>query len=120
MLRRFARCEPLAWSAADIVRAIDAANRLQGRASMTRDLVKRPVGLLASYLRELHLDHDHPRAGAAPDRVAVPAESAIQRENRLLLDARRHGAGAGQTPEVRAGALRLIRGDLDARRDNRG
>ena len=119
MLRRFARCVPLAWTAADIVAAIDAANRTQGRASMTADLVRAPVGLLAAYLRERHLDHDHPRAGrAGADQSPRPVESARQLENRLLLEAHRHGAGAGQTPEVRAGALRLIRGDLDARRDN--
>lgn len=102
-LRRFAtRPSGLDWTAGDVIDAIEAMNRRLGRASMTRTLVRNPWGLLASYLRDLDPDADHPLAGVDLDDAAIrtriaarPVEratgrtAAIRRRNAQLLAERR-------------------------------
>lgn len=68
-LRRFAR-SPLPWTARDVVDAIDQTNARMGRASMTRELVKQPVGLLNNYLRHFdpQADHPNPHLALRPNR----------------------------------------------------
>lgn len=124
MLRRYAtRPSGLHWTAGDVLDAIEALDRRLGRASMTRDRVRSPWGLLASYLRLLDPDADHPRAwvdltdpDVAADVAARPVETAtgrtaaIRRRNRQLLDeARRRGPASERASEHAAAARAALR-----------
>ena len=119
MLRRFTGAR-LAWTAADVVAALDFANRRLGRASMTHTLVRNPVALLAKNLRDLDVDADHPRLDDEPNVVRRPAASPRQVENQRLLAARRAGVPghrlAPASPAAAAGWLRQIRADLAEQR----
>lgn len=96
-LRRFVRCR-VPWSVLDIITAIDASNRRNGRAAMTRSRVKHPVGLLAKYLRDFDADADHPLGPdyrPDPTRPRRTALSPVQVANvQRLEDARARRAAA--------------------------
>lgn len=123
MLRRFATRKPgfLPWTAGDFVTAIDQANARLGRASMTRELVKHPHGLLASYLRDLEPDADHPRFWYDPATERSAAPTGAQLEAQLLLEARQAGVPAERlvppSAERRAAWAAQIRDGLRAERE---
>jgi len=63
-LTRFASTSP-AWTAQDVIDAIDDANIRRGHTSLTDTHIKtRPAAVLAWYLRDLDPVADHPRAAA--------------------------------------------------------
>ncbi len=116
-LRRFVKCRA-PWTAGDLVTAIDARNRRLGRASMTREVVRQPLGLLATYLRDLDVDADHP---LGPDYIPDPARprrpllSHTQVANQARAEAARTRAQVA-TPEHAAAAVAAIRSQLRAAR----
>lgn len=107
MLRRFAHAR-LAWTAADVVAAMDQTNARLGRASMTSDRIKHPPAFLAKQLRDLDVDADHPRFGDDPDKPWVEPLTDRQRKNRQVLEDRRR-RGVPATPAQQATALAEIR-----------
>jgi hypothetical protein len=110
-LRRFVRCR-LPWTARDLVDAIDTLNSRLGRASMTTGLIRHPAGLLASYLRGLDVDADHPRGGDLDPSLDRPEPlSATQRANRQ----RRAEATARQHATPPPASWREARAELRAR-----
>lgn len=112
MLRRFVRCRR-PWAARDVVEAIDQINARLRRASMTHHLVKNPPALLASYLRDLDVDADHPRGWMDVEDLTRTPVSATQRRNQLLLEIHRQGGSAGlASSQTRAAALAQIRAEL--------
>lgn len=128
MLRRFVNAS-LPWTARDVVTAIDQLNKRLGRASMTRDVVKAPVALLASYLRGLELEADHPRLDLAEEISAGAARgeafSQRRRDNLALLERVREARAAGRdlaevlspaTTAAAAAKASAIRDELAARR----
>jgi hypothetical protein len=71
-LTRFANASP-AWTARDIVDAIDQVNQRHGWTSLTSQHVKtRPAAVLAYYLRDLDVHADHPRADLRAFQAARP------------------------------------------------
>jgi hypothetical protein len=116
-LRRFTNCRA-PWTAADVCTAIDARNRRLSRAAMTKDIVRSPLGLLATYLRDLDPDADHP---LGPDYVPDPAKprrtalSRVQEANRQRVEAA-HMRRETASPEARDAAVAAIRADLRSRR----
>ena len=116
-LRRFVRCR-VPWTALDLVSAINVRNQRLSLASMTRSKVRQPLGLLASYLRDLDVQADHP---LGPDYIPDPARprrtslSSIQQANA----ARRVAAGAADA-DTAAAAITAIRAELESLRHDRG
>lgn len=135
MLRRYAtRPSGLHWTAGDVLDAIEAMDRRLGRASMTRDRVRSPWGLLASYLKLLDPDADHPRAwldltdpdvaaqvAARPVETATGRTAAIRRRNRQLLEEARRARGpiTGRSSELAAEARAAVRRSREGR-ENQG
>jgi hypothetical protein len=114
-LRRFVRCR-IPWTARDLVDAIDTVNTRLGRASMTAGLVRHPAGLLASYLRGLDVDADHPRPDLDPSLDRAQPVSATQRANRQ----RRAEATARQHATPPPASWDQARAELRARSNRPG
>jgi hypothetical protein len=115
-LRRFVRAR-IPWTGRDLVDAIDTLNTRLGRASMTAGLVRHPVGLLASYLRGLDVDADHPRAGDLDPTLHWPQPlTRTQRANRQ----RRAEATARQNATPPPASWRQARAELQARNNRTG
>jgi hypothetical protein len=114
-LRRFVRAR-LPWTARDLVDAIDTLNTRLGRASMTAGLIRHPAGLLASYLRGLDVDADHPRPDLDPSLDRSDPVSATQRANRQ----RRAEATARQHATPPPASWDQARAELRARNDRPG
>lgn len=134
-LRRFAGAA-MAWTAADIIAAIAAANRRNGRTELPIHGVKKPISYLAHHLRDLDHDADHPRFDPNLETTATtPAEqlrpegvSQRVRENRALVERAREARAAGLSPaqvllptitDRAATAAAGIRDELAARRAQR-
>lgn len=129
LLRRFTSAA-LPWTARDIVAAIAAANRRNGRSELPLTGVRAPIAFLASLVRDLDVDADHPRLDPLDEHQALRPESVSQRvrENRALVERAREARAAGlspaqvlvpTTPDRAAAAAAGIRDELAARRTQR-
>ena len=129
LLRRFTRAA-LPWTARDVVAAIAAANRRNGRSELPLTGVRAPIAFLASLVRDLDVDADHPRLDPLDEHQALRPEGVSQRvrENRALVERAREARAAGlspaqvlvpTSPERAAVAAAGIRDELAARRAQR-
>lgn len=129
LLRRFTNAA-LPWTARDIVAAIAAANRRNGRSELPLTGVRAPIAFLASLVRDLDVDADHPRLDPLDEHQALRPEGVSQRvrENRALVERAREARAAGRSPaqvllptspDRAAAAAAGIRDELAARRAQR-
>lgn len=129
LLRRFTNAA-LPWTARDIVAAIAAANRRNGRSELPLTGVRAPIAFLASLVRDLDVDADHPRLDPLDEHQALRPEGVSQRvrENRALVERAREARAAGlspaqvlvpTTPDRASAAAAGIRDELAARRAQR-